>query len=82
LNDLAQRIMSLPWDPTLDRMYSRAFLMKEYLRRIAWWAKATEASSHPYYTLDIAALVDPTIRADQAVVDQVRRTSRRGTRTW
>ncbi len=41
---LAERIMLIEWTGSFDHMRSRAYLMKEYLRRAAWWASATEAS--------------------------------------
>jgi hypothetical protein len=44
--------------------------MKEYLRRAAWWTRATGQSRWLPFS-DIAAAVDPDIRADQAVVDRV-----------
>jgi hypothetical protein len=70
VNDVAQRIMSIRWDGSLDRQASRSRLMQEYLRRSAWWGLATGQSEWlPFF--DIAAAVDPGVRADQTVVDQV-----------
>jgi hypothetical protein len=66
---LAERIMVIDWDGSFDHMRSRAYLMKEYLRRAAWWAKATEAPGFPF--LDIAAAVDPSVRADPSIVELV-----------
>jgi hypothetical protein len=44
--------------------------MKEYLRRAAWWTKATKRSDwYPFF--DIAAAVDPAVRAAQVVVGRV-----------
>jgi hypothetical protein len=69
VDDLAQRIMSITWEPSYDHEKSRVHLMKEYLRRAAWWADATNSDWYPFF--DIAAAVDPTVRADGAVVEQV-----------
>jgi len=67
---LAERIMAVNWSGSFDRSRSRGYLMKEYLRRAAWWAKATKAERlWPFF--DIAAAVDPAVRADPAVVERV-----------
>ena len=66
---LAERIMVIDWEGSFDHMRSRAYLMKEYLRRAAWWAKATEAPGFPFF--DIAAAVDPSVRADPSIVGLV-----------
>jgi hypothetical protein len=70
VDDLARRITTIHWDSSFDRETSRGYLMKEYLRRAAWWSKATsQARWIPFF--DIAAAVDPRVRADPAVVDLV-----------
>jgi hypothetical protein len=70
VDDLARRIMSIRWDTWSDREASRGCLMKEYLRRSALWSQATGQSDWlPFF--DIAAAVDPSVRADPAVVDRV-----------
>jgi hypothetical protein len=66
---LAERIMVIDWTGSFDHMRSRGYLMKEYLRRMAWWAKVTEAPDFPFF--DIAAAVDPAVRADPSIVDLV-----------
>jgi len=72
VDDTAQRIMSIRWDPSFDHENSRAYLMKEYLRRAAWWSRATDQELWiPFF--DIAAAVGPGIRADEAVVERVSR---------
>jgi hypothetical protein len=43
--------------------------MKEYVRRAAWWATITRASGFPFF--DIAAGVDPGVRADPSRVGRV-----------
>jgi hypothetical protein len=66
---LAERIKAIDWAGSFDRTRSRGYLMKEYLRRAAWWAKATESQEWPFF--DIAAAVDPAVRADPAAVRDV-----------
>ncbi|MGH3940619.1 MAG: hypothetical protein ACRDTG_18680 [Pseudonocardiaceae bacterium] len=66
---LAERILAINWAESPDKTRSRGYLMKEYLRRAAWWAKATKSLQWPF--LDIAAAVNPTVRADSAVVERV-----------
>jgi hypothetical protein len=43
--------------------------MKEYLRRAAFWAKATNAPGFPFF--DIAAAVNPQVRAEPSSVERV-----------
>lgn len=52
---------------------SRGYLMKGYLRRAAWRAKATKSQQWPFF--DIAAPVNPTVRVDSAIVERVYRTA-------
>jgi hypothetical protein len=63
---LADRIMGIDWTVPVDRVRSRGYLMKEFLRRSAWWAEATGSPQWPFF--DIAAAVDPAVRADPALV--------------
>jgi len=70
VNQQAHRIMLIPWNASTEHQTSRGYLMKEYLRRAAWWTQATGQSRWLPF-LDIAAAVDPAIRAAQAVVDEV-----------
>ncbi len=53
----------------LDRILRQDALPRvsdeEYLRRAAWWARATNSQQWPFF--DIAAAVNPSIRADPAV---------------
>lgn len=65
---LTARILAIDWSGGDDRTRSRVALMKEYLRRSAWWC--TELGSEDWPFCDIAALVDPAVRAD---ADSVRR---------
>lgn len=66
---LAERITAVDWSGSFDRTRSRGYLMKEYLRRAAWWAKATKSEGFPFF--DIAGAVDPAVRADPVVVERV-----------
>jgi hypothetical protein len=65
----AERIAAIEWIGSFDRMTSRGYLMKEYLRRAAWWAKVTKAQEFPFF--DIAAAVNPAVRADPSLVLRV-----------
>lgn len=69
VNALADRVLAVNWSAPFTRTRSRAALMREYLRRSAWWAQAVGAADWPFF--DIAATVDPSIRADPAVVQRV-----------
>jgi hypothetical protein len=54
------RLQAVDWagDTNLEHLRSRAALMKEYLRRAAWWAQELDASEEwPF--IDIAAHVAP-----------------------
>lgn len=66
---LTERILAINWSAPSGKTRSRGYLMKEYLRRAAWWAKATKSQQWPFF--DIAAAVNPTVRADSAVVERV-----------
>jgi hypothetical protein len=66
---LAVRLMAIDWAGSFGRTTSRGYLMKEYLRRAAFWAKATNAPGFPFF--DIAAAVNPQVRADPTVVERV-----------
>jgi hypothetical protein len=70
VDSVADRILAVDWAGPLTRTRSRAALMREYLRRSAWWAQAVPGAEWPFY--DIAATVDPSVRADPAVVARVR----------
>ena len=69
VNAVADRILAVDWSGPLTRTRSRAALMREYLRRSAWWAQAGNGAEWPFY--DIASTVDPSVRADPAVVQRV-----------
>ncbi|MEU4564348.1 hypothetical protein AB0F72_38700 [Actinoplanes sp. NPDC023936] len=67
---MATRLNAVDWERRGDKAWSKAALVKEYFRRAARWSAAYECDARgPFF--DIAACVDPTIRADQQVVDEV-----------
>lgn len=66
---LADRILAIRWTEDPGKTRSRGYLMKEYLRRAAWWAEATKSLQWPFF--DIAAAVNPSVRADSAVGERV-----------
>lgn len=66
----AERIVAVDWRGSFDHRRSRAYLMKEYLRRAARWVQATGATTWSWP--DIAAAIDPAVRADPAVVERTR----------
>ena len=65
----AQRIMAIDWTGSFERTASRVALLREYLRRAAWWAKDLEPGQWPFF--DIAGTIEPTIRADPRLIRRV-----------
>ncbi len=66
----ANRLGAISWERHGHRAWSKAALLKEYLRRAARWATALNCDPPtPFY--DIAACVDPAVRADPATVERV-----------
>ena len=66
----AARLSSVDWQRHGYRTWSKGKLMLEYFRRAAQWAEAYQCDTRvPFF--DIAACVNPAVRADQQVVDQV-----------
>lgn len=54
----------------MEKSYSRAALMEEYFRRAALWLDAYGDTKYwPF--LDLAAIVDPAVRADPAVIADI-----------
>ena len=43
--------------------------MREYLRRMAWWVQEFQCEEWPFP--DLAAYVDPAVRADPALVAEL-----------
>ena len=77
IQEMADRLIRVDWDDVesaLPRARSRDLLMREYLRRTAWWAHRLDAgvgwpSGWPMF--DIASLIAPDVRAAPAVLEQV-----------
>jgi hypothetical protein len=64
-----ERIKAINWSGSFDKTPSRVALLREYLRRAAWWAEAVKSTEWPFF--DIAAAISPTARAEQALVRQI-----------
>lgn len=78
---MAERLSAVNWERHGDKAWSKAALLKEYFRRAAQWAAAYDCDS-PVPFFDIAACVDSTVRADQALIDDlVSRADTRGSRS-
>jgi hypothetical protein len=65
---MADRLRAIDYERHGHRVWSKAALLREYLRRAARWAAACESDTRtPFF--DIAHCVDPAVRAEPAVVD-------------
>jgi hypothetical protein len=65
----AEHVSTFTWTYREDQTEIRARLMVEFLRRSALWARAFAAPTWPFP--DLAAAVDPAVRAPEEVVAQV-----------
>ncbi len=66
------RLLAADWagETSFAHRRSRAKLMREYLRRAAWWAQELDATREwPFF--DIAAHVEPEVRAPHDLADQL-----------
>ncbi|GLY30240.1 hypothetical protein [Kineosporia sp. NBRC 101731] len=81
--DLVDRIEQVVWDVEYDDdgkdpVTSRVLLMREHLRRSAVWCTAIESHlpegrvQRQWYFRDLAQLVAPGVRAEQATLDRFR----------
>lgn len=66
---VVDRLLAIDWAERYDQRRSQVALMREYLRRSAIWSTHLDAAGWPFF--DIAAAVDPTVRADRAAVDRL-----------
>ncbi|MER7850699.1 hypothetical protein ABTZ03_43000 [Kitasatospora sp. NPDC096077] len=66
---LADRLANVDWDPVETDPRLRISLMKEFLRRSALWAHQLGSDTWPFF--DVAALIDPSVRADHKLVELV-----------
>jgi hypothetical protein len=66
------RLLAVDWNgaASLDHAPSRARLMREYLRRSAWWARALDAVAEwPFF--DVAAYIAPEVQVPQHLAQQL-----------
>ncbi|MBV1852020.1 hypothetical protein [Catellatospora tritici] len=65
------RLRAVNWSDAgvYNRMRSRSLLMREHLRRAAWWLQRYPSDRWPFP--DLAAAINPAVRADPVLVDQV-----------
>jgi hypothetical protein len=76
---MADRLRAIDYERRGDKAWSKAALLREYFRRVARWADAFGCDTRtPFF--DLALCVNPNVRADQAVVDDVLRAVADGTR--
>jgi hypothetical protein len=71
---MLERLLAVDWsgDSAFDHRGSRVALMREYLRRAAGWAQQLDATDEwPFF--DVAAHVDPTVRARPMLVERLER---------
>ncbi|MBW6436341.1 hypothetical protein KZ829_21615 [Actinoplanes hulinensis] len=67
---VAARLRAVDWARHGHRCWSKSALLREYFRRAAQWAAARECDTAvPFF--DIAACVDPGVRAGQRVIDDL-----------
>jgi hypothetical protein len=73
VSTLMKRILAVAWTDSNaadEHAASRSRLMREYLRRAALWADAL-GGPESWPVFDVAARVDPSVRADAEVVKQL-----------
>ena len=75
VNDLVKRLLAIEWhvdfDEPAERTKERVALFREYLRRAAPYASLRPGKPVPWPWFDVAACVDPSIRAGDEVVESV-----------
>ncbi|GIF98459.1 hypothetical protein [Catellatospora citrea] len=68
--EFIDRLRAVNWSGSAHgRTRSRRLLMQEHLRRAAWWAQRFPSGKWPFP--DLAEAVDPTVRADDTLVEEV-----------
>lgn len=67
---MVARLSAIDWERHGHRCWSKAALLREYFRRAARWARTYECDT-PVPFFDIAACVDPTVRADPQTIDDL-----------
>jgi hypothetical protein len=68
---MAARLRAIDWEGHDLHTLSRVRLLREYLRRAAQWAEAFGCTDQ-WPCFDIAACVDPTVRADTDTARELR----------
>ena len=72
VREMLQRLTAVDWhdEYAFEKRKSRTALMREYLRRSAWWAQAVNATDEwPFF--DIAAHINPAVRANPELVGEL-----------
>ena len=69
LTRTAERVKAFTWTYREEETDLRARLMAEFLRRSALWARESGAATWPFP--DLAAAIDPSVRAPEEVLAQV-----------
>jgi hypothetical protein len=70
-NPALNRLLRIKWHENWDRTSSSMALLAEYLRREALWVKALDYQRRQWRFYDFAAVIDPTIRADERDIEVV-----------
>jgi hypothetical protein len=76
---MAARLAAVDWERRGDKSWSKAALLREYFRRVARIGTAYGCES-PVPFFDLAACVDPSVRADQGVIDDLLSNIKKGGR--
>jgi hypothetical protein len=66
---LTMRLEQAAWHEPMERTGSRLALMREHLRRSALWSRHLGSESWRFF--DVAGAVDPTVWADDSLVERV-----------
>ncbi|MFW5415984.1 hypothetical protein J0910_05100 [Nocardiopsis sp. CNT-189] len=64
-----ERILAIDWTGSRGGSRSRGALMREYLRRAAWWGKALQLKGWPF--IDPADALAPDVQAPKELVDRL-----------
>ncbi|MFI9319853.1 hypothetical protein ACIGXI_08730 [Kitasatospora aureofaciens] len=81
---MVDRLKAIEWSAYQegqDKAFSRAALMKEYLRRAALWLD-TYGDTDEWPFFDLAAIVAPAVRADPAVVSDIENFIEEASGSW
>jgi hypothetical protein len=68
-NKALQRFLEVEWTPQEQHARSQIFLIKEYMRRMALWANALNATKYwPFF--DVIEQIDPSLSVPQTALFQ------------